>query len=419
MKTNCFRLLYLLFAFFTTISASAQPSGLIASYGNKGVSSQEFYNEVESGFIQSDGKLLVLTGGVYVRKLVLRRLLADGTGDNDFGDQSRVSISHQNFSFFGQIQVLVQDDQKILVGASFTDENNYGSIMLIRYSARGQLDKSFGNNGVYVYRFGSFSSSFTEMLLQPDGKIVLAGNVNIPGQFASNATILRVTADGKTDDSFQNHILEELNLVYSASSCISRQSDGKLVIAGKGTNAGQPDMLIFRLHADGKLDKQFNQTGVFTYNPRIPKSTNSFNSLSDIAVLNDGRILAVGAVYGDTTRATMIMLRADGKLDPSFNNRGTAIIGSGTYYSMHSIAMDAKGQVYIGATKRPKANNEAFIFRLANTPDLRDASFYNKQFHWQDEDETTVSQLLLQDDRLYILGKAQYHGAVGALMIPD
>ena len=75
--------------------------------------------------------------------------------------------------------VLVQPDGRILVGGAGYDDSdrNTSSWVLLRYTPRGRLDRSFGQGGIVVSDFGTGADWAGAIALQRDGRIVVGGSV--------------------------------------------------------------------------------------------------------------------------------------------------------------------------------------------------------------------------------------------------
>ncbi|HLA83323.1 MAG TPA: dockerin type I domain-containing protein [Thermoguttaceae bacterium] len=96
-------------------------------------------------------------------------------------------------------QVLVQPDGKILV-AGYSYDSDHASqsydFALARYNSDGTLDNDFGIDGLIVTDLGGDDRCY-DMALQSDGKIVLVGYSDAMGDM--QVALVRYTTDGKLD----------------------------------------------------------------------------------------------------------------------------------------------------------------------------------------------------------------------------
>lgn len=129
--------------------------------------------------MQADGKLVVV-GTTYKNNdysgedFAVVRYNADGSPDPGFGSDGRVTTDFPGLAAVASA-VLVQPDGKILVaGGAFPLFTFLGNFELARYNPDGSLDAAFGDNGIVTTRFPHGSYSFA-LALQPDGWIVAVG----------------------------------------------------------------------------------------------------------------------------------------------------------------------------------------------------------------------------------------------------
>ena len=131
--------------------------------------------------LQGDGKILVAgnapVGGS--SGFALMRLLANGSPDNGFGTAGLATTAFTTQDDFGRA-ITVQADGRIVVAGQSSNKSN-PDFAVARFSTNGTLDSSFGTGGkLTIDFFGSFDGA-ENVVVQPDGKIVLGG-------FARNGT---------------------------------------------------------------------------------------------------------------------------------------------------------------------------------------------------------------------------------------
>jgi uncharacterized delta-60 repeat protein len=208
------------------------------------------------------------------------------------------------FSFSGTAQrLLVQPDGKVLVAGFFNNVNGLNQVNLTRLNTDGSSDTTF-NSTVTILGF------VASMRLQSNGKILLWGGfLSING---STGTVInqlsRLNADGTLDTSFTPPAVE--GFIQNA----LPQPDGKVIITGTFTSIGGTARSgIARLNADGSLDT------TFTPNLQIGISS-SFGSLRQIGLQSTGKILVDGFFPAEEGRFTyrLIRLNADGTTDTTF-----------------------------------------------------------------------------------------------------
>ena len=219
-------------------------------------------------------------------------------------------------------------------------------------AAAGDIDPGFNPF------FGASGSAATVLAVasQPDGKIVIGGTFSQAGQARGN--IARFNSDGSLDTTF-------LSSGVGANGDVSAlfvQSDGKIFICGDFTTVnGTARNRIARLNSDGTLDFTFLATG----------SGANF-AVNAAAIQSDGKIVIGGrfTTINGTTRNHIARLNADGTLDTSFLAAGSGVNGE-----VFSLALQSDGKTVFGGfftSVNGTARNG--IARL-NSDGTNDASF--------------------------------------------
>lgn len=166
--------------------------------------------------------------------MALARLNSDGKRDWSFDRVQGLPDTGYNIDPFpgrrnsGLNSVLMQPDGKIVV-AGYAGDDTAGSnqFALARYDANGKLDKSFGPNGNGFVETGFGGADFGHELIQvPSGDLIVAGTVN--GRFALAA----YDANGKLDTTFGTGGKVKLDVGNASSVGLASGPDGRMLIAG-------------------------------------------------------------------------------------------------------------------------------------------------------------------------------------------
>jgi uncharacterized delta-60 repeat protein len=272
-------------------SARGAPGDLDMSF-NPGSGIDSFVNSVS---VQPDGKLIIAGQFTTVAGFVrhhIARLNPDGTGDPTFNPRDGLaeSIAQPAYLFATSLQ----PDGKVLLAGNFTNIEKFPRNGFARLNGDGTLDTNFDTS----------LAGITCSAVQPDGKIVVgAGGVH------------RLNPDGTVDQSFQAG-------AGSSIQGVAIQPDGKILAFGG-------DLLI-RVNADGTDDTNFQPLYVY------------LGTIYVIALQPDGKILVGGAA--ETSKSTFEIARfnSDGTLDPTFQ-LGTNIDGW-----VRSIALQSDGKILVG-----------------------------------------------------------------------
>ncbi|GMQ24093.1 hypothetical protein Aoki45_07750 [Algoriphagus sp. oki45] len=271
----------------------------------------------------------------------------DGTNDLSFNFGSVNFGEGANSSVY---TIAIQPDGKILIAGDFTSYNGAEVNRIARLNPDGSLDPSFdpgtGAEG--------FAASIRTIILQPDGKI-LVGGVFTSFNGVGRNYIARLNADGSLDTSF--------NPGTGASSFIfalAIQSDGKILIGGDFVEFnGFQTNGIARLNLDGSIDDSFN-TG-----------TGVLGGLRTIALQSDGKIMIGGQFteYNGVSRNHIARINSDGSLDASFDP------GIGPDAGVTTLVIQPDNKILIGGFF--SAYNEVQRIEVArlNSDGSLDASF--------------------------------------------
>ncbi len=260
--------------------------------------------------LQSDEKIVV--AGISGSFSALARFNANGSLDTSFNGTGKVK-----FSSGGSQSVAIQSDGKIVVAGVSTLYPD-SDFALSRFNANGSMDTTFNGSGFLRTDFNNSYDWARSVVLQSDGKIVVAGYS--AGKFA----LARYNANGSLDTSFNGtgKVTTDFNGGGDYGNSVALQNDGKIVVAGRSHDGNSYDFAMARYNTDGSLDTSFNGTG---------KVTTDFNGGDDlgnsVALQNDGSIVVAGSsvVSGTDTAFALARYNANGSLDTSFNGSGKLI----------------------------------------------------------------------------------------------
>jgi len=317
------------------------PGDLDVEFGTNGTFVTDFNDDPDAPtatFILNDGKILTVgnTWINYSSYLLITRHLPDGSVDVTYGDGGKCCFKAlEGGNNYAWDAVLLDDESLILAGHAFVNPNC--RVILAKLDANGQLDATFGNNGIAPY---SDNRNFVikACVVQQDGKIVLGG-------YCEDAfCALRFNANGSVDTGFASNglFVNELGLNDSFVECMTLQDDGKIVLAGWGIISSDHNFyesIVARLDEQGNLDPTFGDTGYIVFDVN-----DDLDSAHDVAVLSDGRILINGYyhIYQEGTLRYGIYLNrrnADGSVDTSFGTNGFVMTECVSYAENYSEEM--------------------------------------------------------------------------------
>lgn len=276
----------------------------------------------------------------------LVKLNQDGTYDESFGNNG-LTVTNLDYKDL-PTDVVIQDDHRILLGGIYTSQNSPSGVFpnspfIIRYSNEGNLDNSFGNNGIVkITAFNSITStSLCSIVLLNDGKII----IGVSGSSNSNnfyGALVKLTSTGAIDTSFgSNGILNlgDLNFKFNIQNLILTD-DNKLLLCGyDSTLSSNIKTAILKLDTDGFLDISFASDGKLVND--INSSNGLFEYFNKISTTPDNKFICSGFVGSNFL---MIKFDSFGQLDESFSNNG---IFEG-FNNIQDIEIQNTGNIVLG-----------------------------------------------------------------------
>ena len=132
----------------------------------------------------------------------LARFNTNGSLDTSFGNSGKLTSA--NSVTGGAHSCAIQSDGKIVLAGESTplSLSSVTDFALARFNTNGSLDTSFGNNGTLTTDFNGLEDSAYSMAIQPDGKIVVAGNAGIG--FYPAFALARYNGTGPAMQSIEN-----------------------------------------------------------------------------------------------------------------------------------------------------------------------------------------------------------------------
>jgi uncharacterized delta-60 repeat protein len=239
--------------------------------------------------LQSDGK--ILAGGFSEANLdmafAMARFNPDGTLDTEFGLDGKLTT---DFSTGYEIvnSIAVQPDGKIVALGQVRNSSTY-DIALARYNTDGTPDDSFGTDGKLTTDVAQNSDFGDSVALQADGKIVVAGTSFTP--IGTHIHLHRYNPDGSLDDGFGvNGSLRIIVGVLSFGRALSIQPDGKLLVAGYSRGPGQADFdfTLVRYTTEGTPDNSFGSGGI------VVTGVGENDEANSMALQPDGKVIVAG-----------------------------------------------------------------------------------------------------------------------------
>jgi uncharacterized delta-60 repeat protein len=360
--------------------------GLDPSFGTLGEAVLSGFGGTRSSMgVQPDGKVVMAGGSL--QDFILARFNADGSIDRDFGflgDGTVTTDMGSGLIVEEATAVAIQADGKIVV-AGYTATDNRPPVAdgpvtfaLARYNADGRLDTTFGNGG----RVSGVVLGFARaVVIQPDGHIVVAGEVTFGDSFSpdnGDVVLARYRPDGTFDPSFgitaTGQITRDLGGSTNAARNIVLQRDGKIVVSGTSVDnvSGVAHTDVARFLPNGEFDDSFGNRG------KVRIATLAVGE--GLALQSDDKLVLVGSVVQNTfpasARFVVQRLLANGTPDPGFGAAGKVDVALSSNAKASAVAVQADDKIVVVGTTALVSVSRFMVARY-NTNGTLDGSFGN------------------------------------------
>ena len=277
----------------------------------------------------------------------LFHVLANGLPDPAFGDTGVVLLPVPPPSVAESIAL--QPDGKLLIaGTNGYSEN--GNALLLRAHPDGTLDSTFATDGIFVLPDEPTWDELQDIALLQDGSIVGVGYLR-DSALVWHTMVLKWTAQGTLDTSFGEAGMLWPITDVATSEARSVVADGqRFYFCGVLGNTAPFQLYIARIGADGLLDAQFGDNGLLT------ATTGQSSLIArDIELQADGAPVVSGTTGEGTFTKDVLLWRCDttGVPDQSFGPSGIHVnVDPGSTFNL-GLAVQPDGKLvtsgYFGA----------------------------------------------------------------------
>jgi uncharacterized delta-60 repeat protein len=191
-------------------------------------------NRANSVKIQADGKIIIggslrETTGTITDFLVVR-LNTNGSLDNTFDGDGKLTTKIGTSTSAVNALSLQSDGKIVAAGNSNVGANR--NIALTRYNGDGSLDSSFDGDGIVVTDI--LDELASSAAIQPDGKILVGGQAILAPNTPFHYLVSRYNSDGTPDLSFDGdgRVITAVTALTDRPNALLLQGDGRTVLAG-------------------------------------------------------------------------------------------------------------------------------------------------------------------------------------------
>jgi uncharacterized delta-60 repeat protein len=240
--------------------------------------------------------------------LTLFQLTGTGALDTSFGSAGIFKLPASKTEGHQATSVVLDPDGRIVVaGPRAGPDATPGAMIVVRLLANGVLDDTFGVSGIFVGPPSDFGDSAIHILRTG------AGGYRVT---TSDCKIVALTADGKLDLMFGTAGIAALPPPSAnpvTCNAMASQADGSLLVAG---SAGPEQSFAGRLLANGAADPSFSAAAVEA----------GVTDATALAVGADGSIVVAGTRPSGLSGDVVMRLQANGMLDMVFGKAGSTVV---------------------------------------------------------------------------------------------
>jgi uncharacterized delta-60 repeat protein len=342
---------------FGVSSAQAQAGSLDTTFGMGGTVTTSFADGVAGigAFEQSNGDIVTVAQVNFINNvgtgIGLVRYTSGGELDTSFGTNGVTLTTFAGIAFdpFG---FAVQTNGDFLVGGVVTNKSGLSGFGLARYTSNGVLDATFGTSGLVATKVGTRSDAPSALLIQPNGKIVMGGFEVAGGQGAPGMmSLVRYNANGSLDTTFGKGGISLASVTFVGPETLALLSNGDYLAVGEDTNFNTG------------LVAEFSSEGVLLPNVTPAKVVAALTS-SQSAVPNvmfqaptifqpngDYVVATTSCTFHSECRGTKFAVNRfleTGKTDTTFDATAESFDPTQTTSVAEAVALQANGQIVIG-----------------------------------------------------------------------
>jgi uncharacterized delta-60 repeat protein len=356
---------------------------LDTSFGTNGIATVGSQMWAFTHTVLSDGSILLGGQAGNLDRPAVGKLRSNGTWDTSFGTNGRRAVLPPGFVGEGVVTGLLPVPGGIIAPIAVEREGEFDyeyRSAVVRLDATGQIDPSYGTNGVATFGFEQDHGLFRPVRM-PDGGVALTGYAWLYHETTDEelARILfaRLDAQGRAYGGFGTNGLFQLDVgdTWPEVHGLLIQRSGRLVGVGEATvdpfdrSYGGHGSVLYGVSPQGQIDLGFGEAG------RVYRDWGGQVTIPwAVRPMADGRLLVTG--YAGEAGFVARYLPG-GQLDASFGFGGRIRFGQwwGRAWRPQQVGMLSDGTVLIAGYGSPYGLPQCFALRVP-TGDLDPYGYY-------------------------------------------
>jgi uncharacterized delta-60 repeat protein len=332
---------------FGASSASAAPGDLDPSFGRNGVVSTPIGSEARALALQQNGRIIAVGNlGEYGYTIEIDRFFRDGDIDPTFGNGGRVNVVDAGDGYVYAAAAGIDSQGRIVVAGTLSEYDSPRRIVVARVLPGGDLDTSFGDQGIVLLEPGS--DVVARLEIRPDDSILVGGTVTRPRQNPA-LIVAQIDNQGELVSSYGDGGMAVVPLVNRGGvAAMDVDAQGRATLA-EGWPGADRIIDVIRLTAGGELDASFSGDG------RRGLDLGRKERVRTVAIGKRGRIFVGGSVAEREPRHTyrtnlaLARLKSGGSLDRRFGRRGIVTTDMDRFDYASNLEPQTDGKIVVSA----------------------------------------------------------------------
>jgi uncharacterized delta-60 repeat protein len=262
----------------------------------------------------------------YYAPIIVHKIGASGLPDSSFGTNGIANIDIDTVEILNLESIAIQPDAKVLVSG----KSSHG-IYLVRLNTNGELDLSFGNDGIKIIEV-PLQIGFSALQVRTDGKIILVEFVVDGEAFEADRRIYQLLPDGSLDANFGPGGYVSDTVSFNGAGDLILQPDNKLFILIRPYYSGE---YVLGVNEDGSIDENFADDGQLNL-------FNDDNRLASFTMQPDGKIITSRSEDGENLLTERYL--NNGAPDSTWGIAGVTPISG---YNWASLSVQDDGKILV------------------------------------------------------------------------
>jgi uncharacterized delta-60 repeat protein len=358
--------------------AHAQAGSLDTTFGMGGIVTTSFADGVAGvgAFEQSNGDIVAVAQVNFVNNvgtgIGLVRYTSAGELDTTFGTNGITVTTFAGIAFdpFG---FAVQKNGDILIGGVATTTSGLNKFGLARYTSNGVLDTTFGTKGLVITKVGTRSDAPSAMLLQPNGQIVMGGFEVAEGNIPGMMSLVRYNANGTLDTTFGKGGISLASVTFLGPETLALLSNGDYLAVGQNESGNTG--IVAEFSSKGVLLSKVTSAKVVAALSSSQSAVPNVMFQSPTVFQPNGHYVVATTIctFHSECRGTKFAVNRfleTGNTDTTFDATVESFDPTQTTSVVQTVALQANGQIVVGGLINQDAPIVGGLVRLDSNGEL-------------------------------------------------